>query len=437
MAAFRRRGLTIAGAKVGPDFIDPGYHSLATGRPGRNLDPWMMGSNPIASMAAKAGKGCDLLIVEGVMGLFDGSATPRLDDGVVDPDLGSTAQVARLIGAPVLLVVDAASASRSLAALVHGFTHYDVRLRIGGLILNRLGSDHHEAMVTSALAEFDIPIMGALRRDDALTWRDRHLGLVPVIEHPTAVHDSLDRLSDSIGRACDLGAIEALARGAYVRHVEEPPSASAQADGKRARIAVVTGAAFSFSYPDNLEMLEQAGAELIPLNPFEDVSLPDQVCGLVAGGGFPEVFAAELSANTPLLNDIRTQINSGLVTWAECGGMLWLANALDAFPMAGVIPTNASMGKHLTLGYRRALLRLDSPIGSAGEELWGHEFHYSTVDENGAGMTLFGRTGTTTAGWVTPTMVASYLHLHLGAAPHVAEHFVRTCSQYEGVRSRS
>lgn len=428
MAAFRQRGLTVASAKVGPDFIDPGYHALATGRPGRNLDPWICGPDAMASLAGRAGKDSDLLIIEGVMGLFDGSATPRLAGQPVDSDLASTAQIARLLDAPVLLVLDASSASRSIAAVVHGFATFDPSVRIGGIILNQVGSDNHEAMVRDALAGLDIAVMGALHRDEALTWRDRHLGLVPVIENPEAIRASLNRLATAIEQRCDLNAITALAGNAPPQNVEPPPSATYQVTGKeRPRIAIVGGPAFSFTYPDNLELLEQAGAELVPLDPFHDKSLPEGVSGLVAGGGFPEIYAEALGANRPLLNEIQERVSAGLVTWAECGGMLWLAQTLDDTPLAGAIPVKATMTKRLTLGYRRAVLRHDSPFGPVGTELWGHEFHYSSLDNPGEAMTLNGRTGETTAGWVTPTLFASYLHLHLGAAPHLAEQFVRGC----------
>ncbi len=420
----------MASAKVGPDFIDPGYHALATGRPGRNLDPWICGPDLMAPLAGRAGEGADLLVVEGVMGLFDGSATPRMAGDPIDPDLASTAQVARLLDAPVLLVVDAASASRSIAAVVHGFTTFDATLRTGGVILNRIGSDTHEVMVREALAGLGIAVLGALHRDEALTWRDRHLGLVPVIEQPEIVRASLDRLATMIERRCDIQAISTLAHKAPSLIVDPPPAARAlhPIANRRVRIAVVGGPAFSFTYADNLELLEQAGAELVTLDPVHDTELPEGTSGLVAGGGFPEIHADALAANQPLLDDVHERIRGGLVTWAECGGMLWLARSLDGRALADVLPTRAGMTKRLTLGYRRAVLRRDSPLGPKGTTLWGHEFHYSDLDAPGDGMTLHGRTGETTAGWVSPGLIASYLHLHLGAAPQLAEHFVRGCA---------
>ncbi|MDQ6928397.1 MAG: cobyrinate a,c-diamide synthase, partial [Actinomycetota bacterium] len=195
MAAMRARGLRVGAAKVGPDFIDPGYHSLATGRPGRNLDPWICGVDAIGPLAGRAGEGCDVTVVEGVMGLFDGAADP-------DGPVASTAHVASLLSAPVLLVVDASSMSASVAALVHGYRSYDPHIRLGGVILNRVGSDTHEDMLRDALRPLGTPVLGCLRRDAALEWRDRHLGLVPVVEDEPVVRQSLDRLAATVTTSC-------------------------------------------------------------------------------------------------------------------------------------------------------------------------------------------------------------------------------------------
>lgn len=436
MAAFRKRGLKVSSAKVGPDFIDPGYHSLATGRPGRNLDPWICGTDVIESLGARASAGAEMLIVEGVMGLFDGSATARIEDGEIDYDLASTAQVARLLDAPVLLVLDAASAARSIAAVVHGFATYDPSVRIGGIILNQLGSHNHEIMIREALASLDIAVMGALHRDDTLTWRDRHLGLVPVFEHPEVIRNSVNRLADAIEHSCDLDAISALGSTAPTRTVKAPPSARPQLGdgGERTRIALVGGPAFSFFYQDNLELLEEAGADLVVVDPFNDQALPAGITGLIAGGGFPEIYAEALASNRPLLDDVYKQVSNGLSTWAECGGMLWLANTLNDVALAGVIDAKATMTTRLTLGYRRAVLQRDSPIAQAGTQLWGHEFHYSAIDSSGAdscgdALKVSGRVGTTLAGWATPNLLASYVHLHLGSTPEIAESFVRNCQR--------
>lgn len=412
MAALRRRGHRVGAAKVGPDFIDPGYHSVAAGRPSRNLDAWMSGPDAIGGLALRAAEGADILVTEGVMGLFDGA-----DDG----SPSSTADVAVLLGAPVLLVVDASAMSRSVAAVVHGFASIDDRVHVAGVVLNRVGSEAHRATLIDALEPLGIPVVGTLLRDDALAWRDRHLGLVPVAEQRRGVIESIDRLAAVVERSCDLEAIERVARSAEPRSPR--PLTPARRVGS-ARIAVASGPAFSFQYADNIEALEQAGAEVVPFDPLTEPALPDGVKALVAGGGFPEVYAAELADNHSLLADVGRRVVQGLVVWAECGGLLWLADELDDRPMAGVVGTTARMTDRLTLGYRTATVHADSPLGRAGTELRGHEFHYSMCEPDGDAMTLVGRRGTSTGGFVTPRSIASYLHIHLASRPDVAEHFV-------------
>lgn len=418
MAALRRAGRRAGAAKVGPDFIDPGYHALAAGRPSRNLDIWMSGADAIRPFAARAAHGADLLVIEGVMGLFDGAG---------DQTPSSTAEVAVLLDAPVVLVVDASSMSQSVAALVHGFATHDPRVRLGGVILNRVGSPGHEALLRDALAPSGIPVLGVLMRDDRLVWRDRHLGLVPVAERSDEVTDSIDLLAALIAERCDLGAITRLADTAETLTVAAPDTVATTSAPPRTRLAIAAGRAFSFTYPDNLEALEAAGAELVPFDPLTDSTLPDRIDGLVAGGGFPEVFAEELSANTPLLADVRRRVDDGLITWAECGGLLWLCAHLDGHAMAGVIPASATMSDRLTLGYRTATSTVDTPLGPAGTVLRGHEFHYSMTDPAGELFDLVGRHGTGTGGFGGRHLVASYLHLHLGARWDVAQEFVRAC----------
>jgi cobyrinic acid a,c-diamide synthase len=417
MAALHRRGDRVAPAKVGPDFIDPGYHALATGRVPRNLDAWICGEDRVAPLAAKAADGADVLVVEGVMGLFDGAAEPGAP--------ASTAHVARLLDSPVVLVVDASAMSGSVAALVHGYTTFDPSLRIAGVVLNRVGSPGHETMLRDALAPLGVPVLGTLARADELAWRDRHLGLVPVVEQPDAVEKSLELLADAVDASCDLDAISAVARAAPRRIVDEAPAARPTAT---ARVAVAGGPAFGFTYPDNLELLEQAGAELVPFDPRADAALPGDVDAVYAGGGFPEVFVEELAANGPLLADVYDRVSSGLVTWAECGGLLWLSRSLDGHALCGAIDAEGHMGDRLTLGYRRARAGVDTPIAPAGAELRGHEFHYSSLEPPGDALTMSGRSGEQRAGFASPRLLASYLHLHLAADPRIAERFVATAA---------
>lgn len=416
MAALRATGLRVGAAKVGPDFIDPGYHSVATGRPGRNLDAWICGLEAMGPLAARAADACDILVIEGVMGLFDGA-------GGWDPGgpAASTAELAAALAAPVVLVVDASAMGESVAAVVHGYASHDPAVRLAGVVLNRVASESHEQALRAALAPLGIPVVGVLRRGAVPAWRDRHLGLVPVAEQPAEVRRSVLDLAAAVKGSCDLGVMVALAKSAPAIDAARPPAARPVA---RARVAVAAGSAFSFTYADNLEALAAAGAELVPFDPRSAPALPVGVEALYAGGGFPEVFADELAANLPLLDDVRAHVASGRLTWAECGGLLWLAESMDGRPMAGALRSGGRMTDRLTLGYRRARVLADSPFGPAATELRGHEFHYSTLEPPGAGMSLTGRSGTAVAGHVSKSLFASYLHLHLGAAPELAERFV-------------
>jgi cobyrinic acid a,c-diamide synthase len=423
MSALSGRGVAVASAKVGPDFIDPGYHALATGRPARNLDAWICGPSAIAPLAARAAGSAEVLVVEGVMGLFDGAAFEA------DSAVGSTAEVAALLDAPVVLVVDASAMSTSVAALVHGYTSFDRGVQVAGVVLNRVGSPGHEVLLREALEPLGIPVYGALLRDDALQWRERHLGLVPVVEQRREVDQSLAALAVAIERHCDVPGLMRLARSAPRQ--QAAALAPARTTGS-ARVAVAGGPAFSFSYPDNIERLEEAGAEVVPFDPASDAALPDEVDALYAGGGFPEVFLEALAANAPMLADVRRRVAGGLATWAECGGLLWLARSLDGQSLSGVVPAVGHMTDRLSLGYRRARVRVASPLAEPGTELRGHEFHYSVLDPAGEALDLEGRFGAGRGGFATPTLLASYLHLHLGADPGPAERLVATASRAEG-----
>lgn len=417
MAALRRAGHRVGAAKVGPDFIDPGYHALATGRPSRNLDIWMSGRDAVVPIAAHAADGADILVIEGVMGMFDGAG---------DGTPSSSADVAVLVDAPVLLVVDAAAMSGSVAALVHGFATFDPRVRVAGVVLNRVASPGHELLLRDALAPLGIPVVGVLMRDDRLHWRDRHLGLVPVAERGAELLASIDLLAELVERSCDLAGIVELANGADRVTAGRLPSPEVVAGTPR--VALASGPAFSFTYPDNIEAFAAAGAEIVEFDPLSAPTLPEGCSGLLAGGGFPEVYAAALSDNVALLADVHERVAGGLVVWAECGGLLWLGASLDGHAMAGVIPTAARMTDRLTLGYRSAVAVRSTPLGPAGTTLRGHEFHYSTTDPPGDLFEMTGRHGSGAGGFGNGRLVASYLHTHLAARPDLATSFVSACA---------
>jgi cobyrinic acid a,c-diamide synthase len=416
VAALRAAGHRPATAKVGPDFIDPGYHALASGRPPRNLDAWLCGPDAIRPLAARAAGGADLLVVEGVMGLFDGAADGRAS---------STADVARLLGAPVVLVVDASAMAGSVAAVVHGFATLDPELGVAGVILNRVGSDGHETQLREALAPLGLPVLGALRRDDRLTWRDRHLGLVPVAEHPDEVRRALAALGSAVAERVDLAAVVRLAAAAPPEPVAGP--VPLPPPGPPVRVAVAGGPAFTFTYADTVDALAAGGAEVVPFDPLRDPALPEAVDGLVVGGGFPETFAADLAANRPLLADAGARVRAGLATWAECGGLLWLARELDGHAMAGVVPAVARMTDRLTLGYREVTTRVDTPVGPAGTTFTGHEFHYSRLEPGGDALALASRFGRGREGFATTRLLATYVHHHPGGDPAAVSAFLAAC----------
>jgi cobyrinic acid a,c-diamide synthase len=356
MAAFSERGLSVSPHKVGPDYIDPGYHALAVSggggaRPGRNLDAYMCGPELMAPLFAHGASGCDLAVVEGVMGLYDGAA----DQG----ELASTAHVAKLLRAPVVLVVDASSQSRSVAALVHGFVSWDPEVRVGGVILNKVASDRHERLLRDALEGCGVPVLGALRRTGGVDTPSRHLGLVPVAERRADAVESTRALAKHVRAGCDLEALLALARTAPALEAEawDPEAAvgAVQESGAplgRPVVAVAGGSAFTFSYAEQTELLAAAGAEVVVFDPLRDEGLPAGTRGLVIGGGFPEVYAPELSANEELRRAVAALAHSGAPVAAECAGLLYLARSLDGRQMCGVLDADARMTERLTLGYR-------------------------------------------------------------------------------------
>ncbi|GAA1267572.1 cobyrinate a,c-diamide synthase [Streptomyces javensis] len=465
MAAFAERGLDVSPHKVGPDYIDPGYHALAissaassgasgagrsrTGgaRPGRNLDAYLCGPDRIAPLFLHGAAGCDLALVEGVMGLFDGAAGQG--------ELASTAHVAKLLRAPVVLVVDASSQSRSVAALVHGFASWDPGVRVAGVILNKVASDRHEAMLREALEGCGVPVFGALRRTRAVRAPSRHLGLVPVAERHAEAVDSAAALAARVREGCDLDGLLALARSApplsgrpwdpeeeIHRAMAAVPGAGGPGDdaggrGHRAArpvVAVAGGAAFTFSYAEHAELLTAAGARVVPFDPLRDERLPEGTGGLVIGGGFPEVYAPELSANEPLRTAVAGLAASGAPIAAECAGLLYLAHSLDGQPMCGVLAAKARMSERLTLGYREAVAVSDTSLAAAGTRVRGHEFHRTTIVPGAGPEPAWGlvHPERRTEGFAHGDVHASYLHVHWVSVPGAAARFVNRCASPAG-----
>ncbi|MEU5693993.1 cobyrinate a,c-diamide synthase [Actinosynnema sp. NPDC020468] len=445
MAALRRAGDRVAPFKVGPDYIDPGYHGLATGRPGRNLDPVMVGEHRVPALFAHGARGCDLAVVEGVMGLFDG----RVDT----EGIGSTAHVAKLLSAPVLFVVDARGQSRSLAALLHGFRGYDPTVRLGGVVLNQVGSARHEQVLRSACAEVGLEVFGVLPRDDKFNLPSRHLGLVTAAEHGGAAVAAVEAIAEAVARHVDLAAVRRLAaevpalavpawdparevghEGARGPVAERPvaPAGSARS-GRTASpvVAVAGGPAFTFGYAEHVELLRAAGADVVTVDPLRDEELPAGTAGLVLPGGFPEQHTAELSANDKLRDAVAVLARSGAPVHAECGGLLYLARELDGAPMCGVLDAVGSMTPRLTLGYRDAVAPGDSVLAVTGSRVTGHEFHRTNLDVPHGTRPAWVWRGVdsrpVTEGHVLGGVHASYLHTHPASTPEAVARFVRAC----------
>ncbi|MEV6710221.1 cobyrinate a,c-diamide synthase [Micromonospora wenchangensis] len=423
LAALRRRGLTVSPHKVGPDYIDPGYHALAAGRPGRNLDPWLVGEELIAPLlrhGASVPTPADVAVVEGVMGLHDGA--------VGRGGYASTAHVATLVDAPVLLVLDTTAQGRSAAALVLGMRAFDPAVRVGGVILNRVGSPRHETLLRDALAEVGVPVLGAVTRAVEVAAPARHLGLVPVAERAPESLAVVDALAGLVEATVDLDAVLDLARSAPPLTVDgwDPGVAvGGPAGGDRPVVAVAAGAAFTFSYAETAELLTAAGATVAPFDPLADPALPAGTRAVVIGGGFPEVHVEALSDNTGLRAELAGF--AGPVV-AECAGLLYLGRSLDGVPMCGRLDHHARMTGRLTLGYRDAVATTDSPVHAAGERVRGHEFH-RTVTDPGHGDRPAWRWDGTDHGFVAGRVHASYLHTHWAGHPRAARRLVEAAAR--------
>ncbi|GAA1391210.1 cobyrinate a,c-diamide synthase [Luteococcus peritonei] len=436
MAALRERGLQVAPAKVGPDYIDPGYHALATGRPGRNLDPHLCGTELVAPLFAHGAAGAEVAVIEGVMGLFDG----RLGtDPVGRKAFGSTAHAAGLVRAPVVLVLDASHSSRTLAAEALGMARYD-DVDVAGVVLNHTSSPRNIAECRRALDEVGIGLLGALPRDPDLVTPSRHLGLVPAAEREQAAA-MVEHAGRLVAEHLDLDAVLRVARSAPEVMVEpwDPSTVVRPVDG-RPRVAVAGGRAFTFRYPETVELLQAAGCEVVDLDPLTDTCLPPGTSALYLGGGFPELHADQLAANLPLREQVRDLVGAGLPTVAECAGLLYLCRSIDGRPMSGALDLTARMAPRLQLGYRTPVAVGDTLLADAGQQVASHEFHRTVVElagpekaapdgggsritpawQLGEAETLDGLSADP-AGTGRPTVHASYQHLHWAGFPQAAQ----------------
>ncbi len=404
---FRRAGRPVASIKTGPDYIDPAFHAVASGRPCLNLDSWAMRRETLAWLAAQAAEGAELILGEGVMGLFDGAP-----DGA-----GSTAELAGLTGWPVVLVVDAGGMAASAAALLHGFTSYRPEVPVAAVIFNRVGGEGHARLLREACAPLDIPVLGAVPRLDALVLPDRHLGLVQAAEHPD-LEAFLDAAAELVSRHLDIDALADLARPAHLTAADAGPALPPLGQ----RIAVASDTAFAFAYPFVLDGWRRAGAEIYCFSPLGDEGPDPAADAVYLPGGYPELHAGRLSASGRFLDGLRASAAGGAVVYGECGGYMVLGGGLvdgdgRRHEMAGLLPLETSFAEpRLTLGYRAAALVADSPLGPAGAGYRGHEFHFARVLRESAGAPLFqirDARGTPigSAGLRAGAAMGSFLHL--------------------------
>ncbi len=430
LAALRRRGLLVQPFKVGPDFIDPGHHSRAAGRVSRNLDGWMLTQETNLALFRRHAAQAQVAVVEGVMGLFDGY------DGL--SEAGSTAQMAKWLGLPVLLVVDARAMARSAAALVHGFASFDPALNLAGVVFNRVGGAAHLHYLEQALTRVKgVKVFGGLPRDRDLAIPERHLGLTTVEDHPLE-EEHLGHLAEVMEKHLDLdGLLASLPTLSFA------PDGPQEAAAPAVRLGVARDRAFCFYYPENLELLAQFGAEIVPFSPLTDRELPENLHGLYLGGGYPELFAAQLAANESLKRSLAAQAAAGLPIYAECGGLMYLSQELQDLEgrrhaMTGLLPLKVRMLKKLrALGYREITLTAAGLLGPAGTRARGHEFHYSEIAAATGDLPrlyrVTPRQGQEAApeGYCRNNILASYVHLHFGSNPEVPRNLVAHCRAYK------
>ena len=431
MAALRAGGRVVSGHKIGPDYIDPGYHELATGRAGRNLDPHLIYPERIIPLLLHQASGAAIAVIEGVMGLHDG----KMGTG----GFASTAHVAALTRTPVVLVMDIARQSRTAAAIAAGMAAFDERVTVAGVILNRAGSARNVTEISRALEDAGLPVLGVLPDDEAISAPSRHLGLVPAAERDISA-ETVARLGEQVARHLDVDALLDVAATApdLEGDVWDPaaeigpgawtdPGTRGPAYRDRPVVAVAGGRAFTFRYAETEELLRAAGCEVVTFDPLTDTSLPAGTRGIYLGGGFPEVYAGELAANRALLRDLRDAVTGGVPTVAECAGLLYLARTLDGAPMAGIVPADAAMSKRLTLRYPAATSVRDSLLTRAGERVTGHEFHRTrtspaaggSASDHGPAWEIDGAV----SGFAADTWHASYLHVHWAGHPFLARRF--------------
>jgi cobyrinic acid a,c-diamide synthase len=440
MAALRRRHLNVQGFKVGPDYIDPSYHTILTGRPSRNLDTWMMEPHVVKEVFHRGSEGADLSVIEGVMGMYDGK----------DPlsNKGSTADVSQLLQAPVILVVNAESMARSAAAVVLGFQKLDPHVQIAGVIVNCVGSKGHYELVKTAIEQVcGIPVVGYLTKQETFQIPERHLGLIPAIERGE-MSGMFDVLADAVEATVDVEQIVQIAYSAKPWIAPKPTLFVRQKCDPVVTIAVARDMAFNFYYPENLELLAWNGADLVEFQPLAGEPIPENANGVYIGGGFPEEFAETLSRHETVKTSLRRAVEDGMPIFAECGGFMYLMEALTdrqgkTHQMSGIVPATVAMQSRLAaLGYREVTAIRDTLLLLAGERARGHEFHYSSATYRQPeswpyAYETVGLGGRYFDGYARRNVLAGYTHLHFASNPRIAERFIAACKRYRDQRAEA
>jgi len=418
-----RQQETVQSFKVGPDYIDPMFHTAVTGRPCRNLDPVLTATKYVQHCFLRHCQGAKYAVIEGVMGLFDGVCLAQQND------YASTAHIARILAVPVVLVIDASRLSGSVGAIAQGFANFDPQVQLAGVILNRVGSDRHLELLQTALDALNLPILGVFRRHNDIALRDRHLGLVPT-EEVEAFPQIQQQLATIAQHSFNWERLSPLLNAPQIA---VPPLWDEMPPQPGVRIGIARDRAFNFYYQDNLDLLEHLGAELIPWSPLYDSKIPPSLDLLYFVGGFPEVFAEELSHNRDVIKQLQAAIANGMPTYAECGGLMYLSQSItnlagDTWNMVGIIPTTTVMVNRLTLGYRRAIPYANNPLLSSESSIWGHEFHRSQLQTPSASP-LYQLNdlsqNQSQEGWHLGSVYASYLHLHWGSIPQFPKRLIQ------------
>jgi cobyrinic acid a,c-diamide synthase len=435
LAALTRKSIDTAAFKIGPDFIDPGLHGEITGQPGRNLDGWMLEQDTNLEIFSRGAAGASMAVVEGVMGLYDGFSGAS--------EAGSTAQMAKWLGLPILLVVDAGRMARSFAALVKGFVEFDPKVRFCGVVANNAGSPAHIRYLEEAMADVpEIALLGAIPKDAAAGIPERHLGLFTA-EDKVVCQQKTHALADLVSTHIDLnGLISELDEISLKQTTDRLRPEPA------VRVAVARDPAFCFYYQDNLDVIEEHGCEIVFFSPVRDAGLPENIHGIYLGGGYPELYAETLSENLSMRRALQAAVRSDMPVYAECGGFMYLCKSLEdqngrIFEMAGVFGFQTVMAKRLcALGYRQIRFLENTPLGSADTVVRGHEFHYSFIRDPETDKTApdvyetADRAGKnrTAPGWLTNQCLGSYVHLHFRSQPQTGRNFATACAAFQNKR---